>query len=664
MGLGTLRERQLIRSCGRIFRLDALLPTGQWCMTDLASGLVDQKSSHELWQAYESGALAFISTTTDAAERTQREISQQYSEAASIGPASPVEQDADGTVGAHRATYVLAVRGKGKQESIRVIQECWIRLGWPAWPPGYSSVMRWRKIADGCPNPALALRAGDHRKGRRGHRYTPEIINIMREVRDSHYLASNPRITIAKAVEIVSDKVVLKNAARPQADRLPTPGRKAFLAVVKELDHEEVIAARFGRDKAIAMLRTSLGGVKVTNPLERVEIDHTVLSIILLDDDFEPLGRAFITVAKDACTRSVVGYYWGAENPSTVSLARCLKHSMLPKIDFLSRFTGVKNSWPCFGVAETWVIDNGLEEHAAALQQAAAEAGVQKIEFCARARPWQKPNIERFFRTQDQSLLHGLPGTTMENIAKRSDFDPKKDMLIRWSAFGKILAQWVVDVYMQTPQKILKQRSPCQAWEAHAGTFLPFVPERTTILECLFLRQIDGRVLDHEGIEFDCLIYNSLDMRVMRSKLGAKLKVSIRVNDEDVSFIYVHVPKTEVWVRVPALDFSYAEGMTRWQHARCKKMRKVCQDEGLQLSLAEAREQIREDVAAEITTVKQGRKKARERMREKGPRPSGQRAISVIETSARPVDDSMVVSERSDEGHISTLECDVFERTW
>ena len=77
----------------------------------------------------------------------------------------------------------------------------------------------------------------------------------MREVRDSHYLASNPRITIAKAVEIVSDKVVLKNAARPQADRLPTPGRKAFLAVVKELDHEEVIAARFGRDKAIAMPR-------------------------------------------------------------------------------------------------------------------------------------------------------------------------------------------------------------------------------------------------------------------------------------------------------------------------------------------------------------------------------------------------------------------------
>jgi len=579
---------------------------------------VDQKAEQALWAAYELGELVFIRGCREESGDEAPPILHALSEAALLGPARPVQSDGAGQVGVLRLRYVKTLQGKSKPRAIEAIAAVWGELKWPKMQPGYSTVMKWKKKADGHPDPVRALRDNQDKKGRRGPRYDSDVMGILRDVRDVHYLCMNPRIGVNRAAQIAADRIRIENACRPKSQHLPIPKRKAMAAVIKELDAAEVLAARYGADKAMAMLRVSLGGVKTTRPLERMEIDHTVLSIILCDDDFEPIGRAFFTGAKDAFTRAVVGFYWGAENPSVVSLARCIRHSIQPKVEFLKAYPDVKNDWPCFGAAESWVIDNGLEEHAIGLQQAASEGGVQIVEFCARVSPWQKPNIERFMRSQDQGLIHGLPGTTMENIMKRTDFDPKKDILMRWSSFGRLLVKWIVDVYMQKPQKILKNLSPYKKWNNCKGHFTQFVPDRTTILECLFLRQVDGRSLDHEGIEFDCLVYNSMDMKVIRERFGPRLKVSIRVNDEDLSCIYVQVPSHDIWVKVPCLDDEYtSEGLTRWQHNKCKTMRRACIDEGVELSLAEARQQILDDIQAEKVAVTQGRRKARARMQEK-----------------------------------------------
>lgn len=663
MALGTLREKQLVRIAGHIFRLDTKLPNGEWCMTELATGLVDSKPENALWSAYEAGTLKFENQAAEPANNDLRGWVQGLSEAASFGPAAPAHADVAGGAGALRLRYVRAIEGKARAAATQAILSVWNELKRPTTPPGYSTVMRWKARANGQPDPVRALRDHHDRKGRRGHRYAAEVLAILREVRDSHYLCSNPRISATKAAEIARDQIRLRNACRLKSEHLALPKRKAMLAIIHELDAEEVLAARFGADKAMQMLRVNLGGIRTTRPLERVEIDHTVLSIILLDDDFEPIGRAFITAAKDAFTRSVVGFYWGAENPSVVSLARCLRHALQPKLEFLKGYPNVKNDWPCFGAAESWVIDNGHEEHAAALQQAGSEGGVQRIEYCARLSPWQKPNIERYFRTQDQAFIHGLPGTTMENIAQRSNFNPKKDMLMRWSTFDKLIVKWVVDVYMQKPQRILKNRSPYQMWVSHKGTFTQYVPDSTTVLESLFLRQVDDRTLDHEGVEFDRLIYNSLDMKIIRRKFGCKLKTNIRVNDEDLSYIYVQVPDHDIWVKVPCLDLEYSADLTRWQHKKCKKMQSICADDGVELSLAEARQQILDDIDAEKATVTQGRKKARARLRERS-----QKSHPVSADKSR-LPESPMPNEAGDEdqthgapGPVPQLDVDYFER--
>jgi putative transposase len=135
--------------------------------------------------------------------------------------------------------------------------------------------------------------------------------------------------------------------------------------------------------------------------------------------------------------------------------------------------------------------------------------------------------------------------------------------------------------------------------------------------------------LDHEGIQYDCLIYNSADMGALRAELGATLKVDIWVSDEDLGYIYVEVPQRDISIRVLCLDQHYASGLTRWQHEKCKAMQRVCKDEGLQLTLDDARERISELIYADLKEFRHARRKTRTRFTERAKKhPSEETATS------------------------------------
>lgn len=623
MALGAFREKQLVRCLGRAMRLETRLPDKQWHLTDLATGLSELQPEAALLSHLELGELVFIAALETPQIPEEEAFLNQLSSAAQVGNKHSADADTHGEEAVYRLKYVKETSGHRGEKFKETVARIHLEIGWPKRAPAYSTVCAWRQRQVGTSDPVDALRSRHAKKGRRGPRHSPEVIEIMRDVRDTHFLQRTPRITIAHALEIVQDTINVRNKTLPPSQRLSTPRRKALEAIIHEVDAYEVIAARYGADEAMRQMRASLGGKYTSRPLERAEIDHTRLAVVLLDEDLTPLGRAYFTAAKDSHTRAALGIYWGFEPPSVVSLARCIKHGVLPKTEFLKGFPAVTNEWPCYGVAESLVMDNGLEEHASAIRQAAAQLGIQNCEFCARARPWQKPNIERWLRQQDQGLNHTLPGATMENIAKRTDFDPKKDLLLRKSTFDVLLVKWVVDVYMQQGQKALKGRSPYQAWKDGEAKLLfqPLVPTSTTLLERLFLRQVNDRLLDHAGVEFDYLTYNSADLALIRRKLGPRLRVSIRVSDEDLGYIWVEVPDRDIWVKVACVNQEYAAGLTRWQHKKCKALVTLALQDNETLTLAEARLEILNMIKEEQGNVKQGRRKQRARMKEKAPQP-------------------------------------------
>lgn len=183
--------------------------------------------------------------------------------------------------------------------------------------------------------------------------------------------------------------------------------------------------------------------------------------------------------------------------------------------------------------------------------------------------------------------------------------------------------KWLVDVFIREPREVLgSKQSLMDAWHREIGLADQMVPTKTVLLERLFLRREENRLLDHAGIEYDCLIYNSPDMGALRSELGCVLTVTIWVSDEDLGYIQVCVPNSGLWIRVPCLDLKYAQGMTRWQHKKCKEMRRELVGEGRDVCLAEAREEIYQDIENETQELRHAFRKRHARMKEKDPQMS------------------------------------------
>jgi putative transposase len=74
------------------------------------------------------------------------------------------------------------------------------------------------------------------------------------------------------------------------------------------------------------------------------------------------------------------------------------------------------------------------------------------------------------------------------------------------------------------------------------------------------------RVLTHKGIDFECLTYNSIELQELCRRFGHGIEAKIRVNEDDLGHVYVIHPQTPNPIRVPAIRFDYANGISLWQH--------------------------------------------------------------------------------------------------
>ena len=617
MGLATLRPGQRVRLDGVYFDLAGLLPSRNWQLIEVDTGERDEKSADELWSAFLQQRLKFI--LKDQPSATNPKLLERLS-----GTALETQHTYDDEAVNSALRKWKFVQEFTKLKGILPIrdarEEAAKKIDWgEEAPPKLRAAQHWCAKVRDASDPVLALVSKQDHKGNPSERYPQTVVDIVDEIIKTQYLKRTPRITVCAAARAAARAVRGENRSRPRSKQLPVPGRRCVESRIKLIPERERIAARYGSDVAMMKMRTSLGGVEATRVLERGEIDHTTLAIVLLDDeDHMPWGRASSSLCLDACTHVPTGMYKGPEVPSIVSVAHCIDSSILPKTELLKQYPDVKGRWDCYGVHETYVIDNGLEEHARALRQAASELGGSTIEFCPRKAPWFKPLVERHFRRQDQDLLQLLPGCTGENISVRPQFDPMKDLLLTRSTFDKVYMIWLVDIYLHEPQNSLDHISPIEQWKRTITLEDQRVPTRRVLLQRLFLRKEEGRSLDHEGIQYDCLIYNSLDMGALRAEMGARLIVDIWVSDEDLGYIYVEVPGKDISIRVPCLNQHYASGLSRFQHKKCKEAQRVGIDEGLQLSLDDARERISILIDADFDELRHARRKRRARFVEGG----------------------------------------------
>lgn len=429
-------------------------------------------------------------------------------------------------------------------------------------PPSPISIYRWyrrhknsRSIVD------LADR--DESKGRRV-KWPAEVMAVIQHAIETVYLNRQKHPGVAVYDEVQRKLLQLQKGKPEGADELRIPSKVTIHRYLRRLDRYSVDAARLSKRAADRDYRAVLGVQKTRRILERWEIDHTPLDLIVFDEVSRlPHGRPWVTVAIDKYSRMIVGIYIGFGNPSAYSVLQCLRQAILPKQEVLAQFDEITLPWLARGIPEMIVLDNGMEFHSAALIKACEELNIQ-IQFCPAKRPEYKGAVERFFRTISQDLIHRLPGTTFSNIRQRGDYESEKMAAIGFRTLHALIYKWIVEVYHQQVHCGIGM-SPARKWEMGERERIIEYPAHPDQLRVITGHAAD-RMLFRYGVEINGLKYNSSALQTIYRRFGERHKVGLKFYEDDVGHIHVFDPTEKSYLQVPAVDLEYAAGLTLHQH--------------------------------------------------------------------------------------------------
>lgn len=431
---------------------------------------------------------------------------------------------------------------------------------------------------------------------------------IFEDVIAAVYL-TNQKLPKQDVFDELRRNVGLVNQGLPQNDRIKCPCRATVYRWLAALQQDLVDASREGAEAARMKYRAAIGSVKVSNVLERIEIDHTPLDLIVIDSLTKlPLGRPWLTMAIDSYSRMVVGFYISFNSPSGHGVLQCLRRAILPKDEWLARFPDIQSQWPAYGIPVLIAVDNGTDLHSDALEAACLEMGIQ-ILFCGSKTPQHKGAIERFFRTMNMGLIHRLPGTVFSNVDERGDYPAEEKAVIDMEGLVHLITKWVVDVYNVTPHRGINAR-PIDRWYESAERRiieLPAYPQQLEIIAGIPAK----RTLFHYGIELDGLQYNSELLQTIRRRAGANVPVSLKYYEDTVAHIHVFDTHLQEYLKVPAKLVEYAENLPRDIHRLVREnARKRFGDNCANPQLLQARAEIEAIIQEAIKAKKMGHRKA------------------------------------------------------
>lgn len=455
--------------------------------------------------------------------------------------------------------------------------------------PGWLAVQRWQKklwLADWNP---IALIEKHHKKGNRDKKVNDE--EFFNEAIEGYMKAERP--TVMSTYRRYETAIVLANKKGIYSGK--PISEWAFYKRVEALSSYEITVKRFGKHKADMKFGYKGAIPKPNRPLERVEIDHTPLDLILLDDEtLYPIGRPYLTLLIDVFSKCIIGYFLSFRTPSYVSVAKAICHTMLPK-QLLD--PGGRDLWECHGKIENLVVDNAAEFWSESLDQFCLEAGIN-VHFNKPGEPWLKPFVERKFGVIQKLMIDELEGKTFSNSIERGDYNAVKGATYTFSTFVRAFEYWISEYYNWRPNQS-KTHVPMLVWREGVKK-LP--PVEVSSIERINLPKLCGmkglKTLQPSGITIDYLRYDSRELADYRKQFQRekKRKLMTKLDVDDIGRIYVYLPEYERYLEVPCVDFKYASGLSYEHHqvikAYKRKHNKLYGKSGL--DFAEAQEHVSE----------------------------------------------------------------------
>lgn len=387
--------------------------------------------------------------------------------------------------------------------------------------------------------------------GRGGQRLSAEVEAVIREVLGKHYLTRQRKKTAAVHREIT-------RTCRTRG--LPAPSRGVIVRRIAALDPRAGRVAREGRDAARSL--ESAGGrvPPVSGVLEQVQIDHTVVDLIVVDERHRlPIGRPYVTVAIDVFSRSVVGLVITLEAPSALSVGLCLAHMVTDKRAWVEHL-GIEVDWPMAGKPGELFLDNAAEFKSEALRRGCQEHGIT-LRYRPLGRPHYGGIVERVIGTL-MEMVHELPGTTFSNPAQRGSYDSETKAVLTVAELEKWLALAVASYHGQVHSTT--RQTPQARWAAGTAE----KPAVTVANETAFLVDflpVFRRTLTRTGFVIDHVHYFNDALKPWIARRDRLDRFVIRRDPRNLSRIWVLDPEGASYLPVPYRTMSHP-AVSVWEH--------------------------------------------------------------------------------------------------
>lgn len=369
--------------------------------------------------------------------------------------------------------------------------------------------------------------------------------------------------TAIENVYLKREKPTLKKLLRDvsqncRARGLPSPSMKAIRARISARSLRERIKARHGAEAASDKFRLVQIGLLTERPLHVVQIDHTKVDIMLVDDVTRAcIGRPWLTLVLDVHTRMVLGLYLSLDAPSATSVALAVSQAVLPKADWLAD-RGIELSWIAHGLPEVIHVDNGREFHSRAFERGCQQYGI-RIAYRPPATPRFGGHIERLMGTL-MGRVHAFPGSTSSNVVARGNYDSEATAILSFREFERILALEVLGPYHNEIHSGLG-RTPATAWADGVSNMNLRAPSDAAALLLDFL-PFEERIIRRDGVWMFGIVYQDGALAHLVDHGPGKLRV--KYDPHDLSAVFVELP-TGGHVRVPYADLGH-QPITLWEH--------------------------------------------------------------------------------------------------
>jgi putative transposase len=386
-----------------------------------------------------------------------------------------------------------------------------------------------------------------------------EVETIMQATIEDFYLHKQKR-SIMKTCEEVENRC--RNAG------LTPPHQNTIRNRIGSLSEKVKKARRQGpraAKEAFDPVRGNFPGADF--PLAYVQIDHTLLDIMVVDEETRrSIGRPWFTALIDVFSRMLCGFYISLDPPGSLATGLAIAHSILPKEKWLKQHD-IETPWSVWGVPRTIHADNAREFRGEMLKRACQEYGID-MNFRLVATPHYGGHIERFMGTV-ATEIHALPGTTFSNPKDKGDYDSEAQAVFTLKELETWLATFFVEVYHQRVHSALGM-SPAKKYlqgvlgtKDQPGTGIPKINTDETRLRLDFMPYFERSVQQY-GVQIDYVEYYHDVLRPFIKAIDPadpkkinKRKFTFRRDPRDISKLYFYNPDLKRYSAIPYRNLSH-----------------------------------------------------------------------------------------------------------